>query len=159
MDFQEPKPIVPYVTDVLSITQRARCMSSVRGKNTAPELVLRRLLSALGYRFRLHVASLPGKPDIVLAGRKKAVFCHGCFWHMHDCKRGRSAPATNREFWKNKRLQNVRRDARTQAALRKLGWLSEIVWECELVKPTQDLASRLQAFLGLPCGHPRFPGK
>jgi len=148
MDFQEPKAIVPYVADVLSITQRTRCMAAVRGKNTGPEMLLRRLLFSLGYRFRLHKTSLPGKPDIVFAGRKKVVFCHGCFWHMHDCKRGHSTPSTNSEFWQNKRSQNVRRDARTRESLEKMGWASEIVWECELGRPSHDLVLRLRAFLG-----------
>jgi DNA mismatch endonuclease (patch repair protein) len=122
-------------------------------------MLVRRLLFSLGYRFRVHTASLPGKPDVVFPSRKKVVFCHGCFWHMHDCKRGRSAPATNKEFWQNKRFKNVERDSRARESLRKLGWSSDTVWECELEGPSQRLVLRLQAFLGPPNSGAEHSGK
>jgi len=106
-------------------------MRSVKGKDTAPELAVRRYLHAAGIRFRLHVASLPGRPDIVAPRRRTVVFVHGCFWHGHGCVHGRVQAKTNTEFWAEKIAANRARDSRTSAALRALGWHVETIWECE----------------------------
>lgn len=105
-------------------------MSGIRGKNTKPELLVRRALFAAGYRFRLHRRDLPGTPDIILPRRKVAVFTHGCFWHMHvDCKNAK-LPATRQEFWRDKLEGNVSRDRRAIDTLLADGWRVLIVWEC-----------------------------
>jgi DNA mismatch endonuclease (patch repair protein) len=134
--------------DVLSREERHRCMSAIRGQDTEPEIRLRKALHALGYRYRLHVASLPGKPDLVFVAKKKVVFVHGCFWHRHTCKSGRSVPATRKKFWSAKLQNNALRDRRNARILRKLGWTVLVVWECQLV-PTRirRLLSRVTAFL------------
>lgn len=111
---------------------RSRIMRSVRSKNTVPELVVRKFLFRNGLRFRLHRESLPGKPDIVLPGRKVAVFVQGCFWHGHSCKRGARVPATNRDYWLSKIGSNKLRDLQHQKALRRLGWRVVLIWECEV---------------------------
>lgn len=112
---------------------RSHQMSLVRSKDTKPELVVRRLLHALGFRFRLHRRDLPGCPDIVLPRHKTVVFVHGCFWHQHDdpsCWRSRM-PKTRQEFWGRKLNANVERDSRNVAELIELGWNIVVVWECE----------------------------
>ncbi|MFN7949994.1 MAG: DNA mismatch endonuclease Vsr [Blastocatellia bacterium] len=134
------------MTDVLTREQRHRNMSAIRGANTKPEMVVRSLAHRLGYRFRLHRKDLPGKPDLVFAGRRKVVFVHGCFWHMHDCKYGSVRPATNAEFWQHKRMSNVERDARHLKALEEVGWRVLVVWECETREP-ENLAKKLDRFL------------
>ena len=121
-------------------------MRAVRGRNTAPELFMRRLLTRLGYRYRLHRADLPGKPDLAFIGRRKALFVHGCFWHGHGCARGSRAPKTNAAFWAAKIARNRARDASVEAAFAAIGWRTLAVWGCELRSP--DLAERLAAFLG-----------
>lgn len=113
-------------------------MRSVRQRDTAPELQLRRMLHAQGWRYRLHRKELPGKPDIVFPSRQKAIFVHGCFWHAHDCALGR-APKTRTEFWSQKRRQNQERDERAINNLTKLGWTSLIVWQCELKHPASAM--------------------
>lgn len=118
-------------------------MSRVRQKNTKPEVRLRQWLHAAGYRFRLHRKDLPGTPDIVMPGRKTAVFVHGCFWHGHDCKAG-ALPATNTEFWANKIDKNRRRDEAAVARLEELGWRPVQVWECEL-RDRAALEARLRS--------------
>ena len=122
-------------------------MRRVKGRDTGPELKVRRLLWRAGYRYRLHRKDLPGRPDIVLAGRRAAVFVHGCFWHGHDCPRGARQPKANAEYWTAKIGRNVERDARVQAELAAGGWRPVVVWECELKDPTA-LAARLRATLG-----------
>ncbi len=107
-------------------------MAAIRGRDTTPERIVRSVLHRLGYRFALHRADLPGKPDIVLPARGAVVLVHGCYWHMHTCKRGRSTPATNAVFWRAKREKTRKRDQRTFAALRRAGWRPFVVWECEL---------------------------
>ena len=110
-------------------------MRQVGSKDTGPERAVRRLLTALGLRYRLHRKDLPGAPDIVLPGRRLALFVHGCFWHGHDCKRGARAPKTNEGYWRAKIARNVARDATSLTALADLGWRAEVVWECELKTP------------------------
>ena len=117
--------------DNLSGADRSRCMSRIRSKNTRPELVVRRLVHRMGYRFRLHRVDLPGQPDLVLPRHRKVIFVHGCFWHRHRCKRGRVKPATNPEYWKLKRQGNVDRHRRNARLLKQLGWEVHVVWECE----------------------------
>jgi len=111
-------------------------MSRVRGRDTKPEMLVRRLLHAAGLRYRLHGKNLPGKPDLVFAGLGAVVFVHGCFWHMHQCPLGKPVPATNKEFWAEKRRGNALRDKRHRAALKKAGWRVFEIWECE----TRDVA-------------------
>jgi DNA mismatch endonuclease, patch repair protein len=103
--------------DVLTPEQRRRCMSRIRGKNTTPEKLVRKLIFGMGYRYRLHDKRLPGKPDLTFISRRKVIFVHGCFWHMHDCRYGRVYPKTNEEFWKEKRCRNVERDCENQKSL------------------------------------------
>jgi DNA mismatch endonuclease, patch repair protein len=134
------------MTDVHTPEQRSRNMASIRGKNTKPEKIVRSLLHRLGYRYRLHRRDLPGKPDLVFAGQRKAIFVHGCFWHMHDCRWGRVTPATNTDFWLNKRQGNCNRDLKALAALKADGWETLIVWECE-TKNQDTLKAQLEAFL------------
>ena len=122
-------------------------MRRVKGRDTGPELKVRRLLWGAGYRYRLQRKDLPGRPDIVLAGRRAAVFVHGCFWHGHDCPRGARQPKANADYWTAKISRNVERDARVQAELAAGGWRPVVVWECELKDPTA-LAARLRATLG-----------
>ena len=134
------------MVDSLSRSARSALMSRIRGKNTAPELEVRRTLHALGYRYRLHAPSLPGRPELVFPVRAKAVFVHGCFWHGHDCAQGRRRPSTNVAFWDEKARSNLERDRRKQRALEAAGWRVMVVWECEVKAGTW--ISRLRRFLG-----------
>ncbi len=118
------------MADVHNRAQRSYNMSQIRGVNTKPELLVRGILHGLGFRYRLHGKALPGKPDLVFAGARAVLFVHGCFWHMHRCKYGKPAPATNKDFWSESRRGNVERDKRNRAALRKDGWRVFEVWEC-----------------------------
>ena len=118
------------MTDVLTPAQRSYNMSRIRGVHTKPEMRVRKLLHGLGLRYRLHGKSLPGKPDLVFASARAVLFVHGCFWHMHRCKRGKPIPATNASFWAEKRRSNVERDRRNRAALRAEGWRVFEIWEC-----------------------------
>jgi DNA mismatch endonuclease (patch repair protein) len=137
------------MTDVLTPKQRSANMAAITGKDTKPELVVRRATHRLGYRYVLHHKNLPGRPDLVFPSRNKIVFVHGCFWHMHTCRYGRVVPATNAEFWSAKRNGNVARDTRNVAALRSLGWSVLIVWECQL-REIDTLISRIVKFLDRP---------
>lgn len=118
------------MVDVVSPADRSRMMAGIKGKNSQPELLVRRLLFASGYRFRLHRRDLPGTPDIAMPGRKIAVFVHGCFWHLHQGCRYAKMPATRADFWKAKLEANVERDSRAVAKLQALGWRVLCVWEC-----------------------------
>ena len=126
--------------DVLTREQRRRCMAAVRATNTGPELTLRRALHTLGCRYGLHDNSLPGKPDIVFPKKRVAVLVHGCFWHRHTCRAGRSLPSVRSEFWSTKLARNVERDKVTQKQLRRLGWTVVVVWECQLKQHAIDSA-------------------
>ena len=121
---------------------RSRNMAAIRGKDTAPELAVRRILHAMGLRFRLHRKDLPGRPDIVLPKHRTVVFVHGCFWHRHEDCRYTTTPKTRQEFWESKFAANVERDSRNRTDLRQLGWRVIVVWECELRQPS-DLKERL----------------
>ena len=134
------------MADVFSPAKRSDIMSRIKGKNTTPEIHVRRLLHSLGYRFRLHVADLPGKPDIVFPRHRKVIFIHGCFWHGHKaCSRG-SAPSTRVEFWQHKIEGNRVRDRRIKIELRKMGWAVLEIWQCQLSR-TGALTYRLLHFL------------
>ena len=135
------------MTDIFSPDERSRIMAKIGGKDSAIEMQVRRLLFSLGYRYRLHVATLPGKPDIVFPGRKKAIFIHGCFWHRHEgCKRA-TLPTNNVDFWQNKFSKTVCRDSLTESRLQEIGWSVLIVWGCEVRSDTSALETKLQEFL------------
>jgi DNA mismatch endonuclease, patch repair protein len=119
--------------DRVSPHTRSRMMSRIRGKDTQPELLVRRFLHAAGYRYRLHVSSLPGKPDLVFPRRKVCVFVHGCFWHgCQKCSDGRHKPQSNRAYWLKKIRRNKQRDRSHIRKLRAAGWKVLIIWECEI---------------------------
>ena len=127
--------------------RRSALMARIGPKDTAPELVVRRLLHSSVYRFRLHFRTLPGRPDIVFTRRAKVIFVHGCFWHRHaGCARA-TLPKTRRDFWQTKFDANVARDARNEAELKSLGWQVMVVWECE-TRNLHRLMNRLVEFLG-----------
>ncbi len=121
-------------------------MSRIRAKNTRPEMLVRRLVFAAGYRYRLHMATLPGKPDLVFFRRRKVIFVHGCFWHLHrDCPRARM-PKSRIDFWSTKLFGNRRRDEMQLLALAEMGWQVLTLWECELAD-LDALGARIAAFL------------
>lgn len=123
-------------------------MSRIKGKNTAPELRVRRVAHALGYRFRLHRRDLPGCPDLVFPGRRKIIMVHGCFWHQHPGCSKISQPKTRVSYWQAKFARNVERDRTAQAALLEAGWKVLVVWECETKRQDQlSLVLRLDEFL------------
>jgi len=125
--------------------QNSAIMRGVRHKDTRPEWTVRRVVHGLGYRYRLHGAKLPGKPDLVFANRRSVIFVHGCFWHAHGCGSDRP-PRTRVEFWSEKLAANRRRDEANRRRLESLGWRVLVVWECELAD-TEALQSRLIRFL------------
>jgi DNA mismatch endonuclease (patch repair protein) len=135
------------MADNLSHEQRHRNMSNIRSVNTRPEMVVRSLAHALGFRFRLHARNLPGRPDLVFSSRNKVILVHGCFWHMHSCRSGRVVPRTNIEYWHSKRSTNVKRDKINLKALKKQGWQIMVVWECETIGNVVDLGRRIESFL------------
>ena len=131
-------------------------MARIRSKDMKPEIVVRKLVHALGYRFRLHRKDLPGKPDLVFGPKRKVIFVHGCFWHQHaeeECLDGR-VPKSRLEYWGPKLRRNVERDVQSQRALEKSGWGVLVIWECE-TKEMDALRARLRNFLGAP----RSPSK
>jgi len=132
--------------DRMTPEQRHRCMSCIRGQDTAPEWAVRRRVHAMGFRYRLHVKGLPGKPDLVLPRHRKVIFVHGCFWHAHGCRTGGHLPATRKQFWKAKFARNVQRDRQTLHQLWQAGWQVLVVWECETKDPDR-LRATLSAFL------------
>lgn len=133
------------MAEKISREQRSRNMARVKNKNTKPELIVRKMLHRLGYRFRLHRNDLPGSPDIVLPKHRKIIFVHGCFWHGHSCPRGKR-PATNQEFWNLKLDRNIARDIDNREKLENLDWKVLTVWECE-TKDLDDLKARLTRFM------------
>ncbi|WP_298743595.1 very short patch repair endonuclease [uncultured Brevundimonas sp.] len=130
-------------TDVFTPEQRSAVMRRVKGRDTGPERAVRRILRAAGIGYRLGGAGLPGRPDLVMKGRRTAVFVHGCFWHGHDCPRGARAPKANAAYWSAKIDRNRARDAAAAAALEAAGWRVLTVWECGLGDP--GFAARLVA--------------
>lgn len=133
--------------DIVSPQRRSEMMSGIRGRDTKPEIAVRRLAHSLGYRFRLHRRDLPGTPDLVFPGRKKVVFVHGCFWHRHSRCRFAYEPKSNVETWRSKFETNVSRDARVRRELDAMGWDVLTVWECETAN-LETLATKLVDFLG-----------
>ncbi len=131
------------MTDKMTPEQRHYCMSRIRGKDTKPEMIVRRFLWSHGYRYRLHRKTMPGKPDIVIRRLRVAIFINGCFWHGHDCRESR--PQTNAEFWRAKIERNRARDLDVGIELRNAGWYVITIWECELKKSTRE--STLQKLL------------
>ena len=134
------------MTDVYGPEKRSAVMRRVKGRNTTPEMKVRKALTKLGARYRLHRKELPGNPDIVMPGRRLALFVHGCFWHGHDCARGARVPKQNRDYWVAKVARNMARDAKNAEALTAAGWRVETIWECEL-KNASALEERLRALL------------
>jgi len=124
---------------------RSANMRAIRSKDTLPELTVRSLIHKLGYRFRLHRAGLPGKPDLVFASRRKVIFVHGCFWHTHGCKISH-VPKANSDYWTFKFQMNRLCDRKNLAALRSAGWKFLVVWECEL-KDSHEVSARVKRFL------------
>ncbi len=136
------------LTDSLTPARRSANMAAIRSKDTSPELAVRRLVHALGYRYRLHRRDLPGKPDLVFGPRRKVIFVHGCFWHMHPkakCLDAR-APKSNTGYWGPKLARNVARDAANTSRLRSLGWKVLIIWGCETGN-TERMSARIRRFL------------
>lgn len=129
--------------------ERSQLMARIRCRDTAPELLVRKLVTSHGHRYRLNVGRLPGRPDLVFHRPMKIIFVHGCFWHRHCCRRGRSFPASNRDFWQRKFENNRKRDRLTLTNLRKLGWSVLVVWECD-TRNLIRLNHLLQSFLGPP---------
>jgi DNA mismatch endonuclease, patch repair protein len=138
------------MTDVLTPDQRSLCMSRIRGVNTRPELVIRKALFACGLRYRLHVADLPGKPDLVLHRYRACIFVHGCFWHGHECHLFRW-PSTNRKFWETKITTNRTNDSRSIESLIRAGWRVLTIWECAIKGkeriPIEQISQRIQRWL------------
>lgn len=122
-------------------------MSAVRSKDTKPEMIVRRLLHAMGYRYRLHRRDLPGKPDLVFPGRRAVIFVHGCFWHSHTCPKGVKRPVANAAWWEEKLARNTARDEASVHVLEAHGWRVLTVWECQM-RDQHRLSGKLQAFLG-----------
>ena len=137
------------MTDTLTPMERSRLMAKIKGKNTGPERAVRSLLHRAGYRFRIHVRTLPGTPDIVLPRHRAIVFVHGCFWHRHPNCKTASTPKSHRKFWTDKFARNVANDRKHRRQLRRLGWRVLTVWECQLRHPERVLA-RIQKFLPAP---------
>jgi DNA mismatch endonuclease (patch repair protein) len=133
--------------DPLSPEQRSERMSRVRGKDTKPELLIRKLVWSLGFRYRLHSKQLPGRPDLVFSGKKKVIFIHGCFWHQHgeNCRQYRM-PRSKLDFWLPKLESNKKRDVANQRSLREMGWSYLVIWECQ-IKAKEEVARRIVNFL------------
>lgn len=133
--------------DTLTEAQRSERMSRIRSKNTAPELAVRQALFALGYRYQLHRKDLPGKPDLVFPSRKKIVFVHGCFWHAHGGCKVANLPKSRTEFWQAKFQRNIERDKVNEKALRRMGWSTLTVWECEISR-NDGYLRKVRGYLG-----------
>ena len=134
------------MADNLTPEQRKRNMKAIKSRHTKPEMIVRSIVHRFGYRFRLHDKKLPGKPDIVLPRHRKIILVHGCFWHMHDCKRGNVTPKTNVEYWQNKRFRNVARDKENTKSYNKAEYKILTVWECE-IKNLPNLEDKIKKFL------------
>ena len=134
------------MTDTLTTAERSRLMAKIKGKNTGPEIAVRSLLHRTGYRFRIHVASLPGKPDIVLPRYRTVVFVHGCFWHRHKGCKAATTPKSHRKFWADKFKRNEANDKQHGRQLRRLGWRVVTVWECQVKKSGRVLQRIEKAF-------------
>jgi DNA mismatch endonuclease (patch repair protein) len=120
-------------------------MSRVRSKGTRPEMVVRKMVFSMGYRYRLHRKDLPGTPDLVLPGRRSIILVNGCFWHSHDCKLGQRLPKSNIEYWVDKKMKNCKRDILSMKSLNNLGWRVMVIWECEI--KNENLMHSIRRFL------------
>ena len=138
--------MTPKTTDVFDPAKRSAVMARVKSQDTKPERLIRRILTGLGARYRLHRKDLPGSPDVAMPGRRLAIFVHGCFWHGHDCARGSRVPKANRDYWLAKVARNTARDARTLGDLTAAGWRVETIWECEM-KDRAALTAQLSTLL------------
>lgn len=136
------------MVDIVGPKKRSEIMRRVRSKDTGPELALRRYLHSKGLRYRLHVKELPGQPDIVFPARRSVILVHGCFWHGHDCRRGRNQPKSRLDYWRPKIEANRNRDERVAKELRRLGWRVLVVWECEALHPSR-IYDKIARFLKL----------
>ena len=134
------------MADVFTHEKRSAIMARIKGQNTKPEILVRKLVHSLGYRFRLHQNTLPGKPDLVLRRHEKIIFVHGCFWHGHaGCARA-TVPSTNIDFWQRKLQGNKKRDMSVRRKLRRKGWKILVIWQCQ-IRSIEDLRDRLKCFL------------
>jgi len=131
--------------DNVSKEKRSEIMKRIRSKDTTPELIVRKLVHSLGYRYRLHDKKLPGKPDLVFSRWKKVIFVHGCFWHNHNCKQGK-LPKSNLDYWLPKLKENCRRDARNQKLIISTGWKVLVIWQCQ-TRDIDTLKETIVAFL------------
>lgn len=134
--------------DRIDTSRRSANMRAIKSKGMKPEMIVRSLAHRLGYRFRLHAKDLPGKPDLVFRKKRRVIFVHGCFWHMHSaksCKISRT-PKSNQEYWLQKLNRNRRRDRQVRDRLRRMGWKSLVIWECQTKNP-KKLANRIKSFL------------
>ena len=132
--------------DTLTPEERSTRMALVRSRDTKPEMLVRRVVHSLGYRYRLHSHDLPGTPDLVFRRLKRVIFVHGCFWHQHRCAAGDRLPKSRVDFWRSKLEGNAARDRKTVSRLRHMGWHVLTVWECQ-TKDINRLADRLSGFL------------
>ena len=132
--------------DVLNPKQRSYCMSRIKSKDTTPELIVRKIVHRLGFRFRLHRSDLPGCPDIVLPRHKKLIFVHGCWWHRHNCRNGKKTPKTRKAYWFPKLKGNKERHKKNRRRLQKQGWRVLTIWECQ-TRNSEKLISKLKKFL------------
>jgi len=139
--------------DTVTSEKRSEIMSKVRGKDTGPEMKVRRIVHGMGYRYRLHVGNLPGKPDLVFPKLQKVILVHGCFWHLHTCHQGMNAPKTNVSFWNAKREGNKARDGRVRRELRSLGWEVLVIWECQC-RNSAKIRGKVNEFLCGKSGRP-----
>lgn len=139
------------MADIMTPEQRSRCMSHIRSKNTKPEILVRKELFRRGYRYRINVGNLPGKPDIVLPKYKTVIFVNGCFWHGHEGCKYFVLPKSNTSFWENKIRQTQQRDKNTVAALQRIGWKTITIWECQLTQSLfSETISRIETAINLP---------
>jgi DNA mismatch endonuclease (patch repair protein) len=133
--------------DIWSKEKRSGVMSRILGKNTKPERRVRKILTDLGFRYRLHAKKLPGKPDIILSRYNTAIFVHGCFWHLHKGCRDGTVPKTRKKYWQTKLLRNRERDIQNMRELKKQGWKVLRLWECEIEKKPEWVKDKLYTFL------------
>ena len=144
---ESPRAYSLYIAmaDRVSSAARSAIMARVKSTDTTPEMAVRRIVHGLGYRFRLHRRDLPGTPDLVFPKYRAVVFVNGCFWHQHECPRGRRQPSSNQEYWNAKLARNVARDRSSESELQQLGWRLLIIWECQIQSP--DIANKIGRFL------------
>lgn len=136
------------MTDIKSKEDRSKNMSAIKSKNTKPEIIVRKYLFSNGFRYRVNVSKLPGKPDIVLPKYKTVIFVNGCFWHLHEGCKYFVWPKSNADFWKNKIQGNVERDKRNHKTLVEAGWKVIVIWECQLKHSQEETLTELVKNIG-----------